>query len=398
MDDRLKVDPLTLLKKTEAELREREIQLSKINAEVYKKNLELVKEKRRLEAILYNMAEAVFVLDSSRRFTLFNNRAQQLFDYPETDVLGKDCDAVIHVADEKGTPLSSLDFLMTGTANASGIKEREFLVKTKLGIRIIKINVSEINIPYEEKLEYVVLMNDITAEKEVGKLKDEFISIVSHELRTPMTAIKGNLWMISTGRSGELPEKAKNYLAKAIRGTDRMIALIADILNASSIEQGRIDLRPETIDLKSLIVEELEELKARAEQKGLVLELAGFEGVPPVRGDRRRILEVLVNLVGNSIKYTDAGFVKVSGQKEGQRVRIRVTDSGKGFDREDADKLFSKFGRLSSSYVTVAEASGTGLGLYISRMLIEKMGGEIGAESPGAGRGSTFWFTLPVAA
>lgn len=399
MDERYRTDPLTLLKKTEAELREREAQLSRINQEVYKKNLELLKEKRRLETILYNMAEAVFVLDLNLRFTLFNNKASLLLGFKEEEVLEKDCDQVVSLFDEKGVRVFSSEFLSLADRklNPLRLKEGEFRLKTKAGDRIVKINASQISTPYEEKKELVVLVNDITAEKEVERLKDEFISIVSHELRTPMTSIKGNLWMLAAGKGGELSEKAEGYLSKAIKGADRMIALIADILNASSLEQGRIDLKVEPIDLKDLVLEELDEMRARADQKGIKLEVGSFEGIPKVLGDKRRILEIIVNFLGNSIKFTQGGFVKFEAKKEGGMVKVSVIDSGRGFSKDDKARLFSKFGRLDNSYVTVAEAGGTGLGLYITKMLVEKMGGAVGAESPGAGKGATFWFTVPAA-
>lgn len=390
------LDPVDLLKKTEAELKEREFQLSSINQEVYKKNLELLKEKRRLETILYNMAEAVFVLDANRNFTLFNNTAQKLLGYSEEQVIGKNCDDVFFLYGEKGARILALELIKLAS-DASAFVKLDFILEARYGKRTANINVSQIQISYEERLEYVVLIKDVTEEKMIAKLKDELIGIVSHELRTPMTAVRGYLWMMGSGRGGELSEKNKSYLARAVRGTERMIALISDILNASSLEQGRLDLKIEALNLKDLILEEVDELRARAEQRGLSLEVAELAGLPSVYGDKRRIIEVLANFVGNSIKYTEAGSVKVFGQAQGGFVKVMVTDTGKGFSAEDKDKLFKKFGRLDNSLVTVAEASGTGLGLYISKMLVEKMSGQVGAESQGVGKGATFWFRLPIA-
>lgn len=391
-----KLTPEQQLQKAQEQLKERETELFKINQEVYKKNLELLKQKRRLETILYNMAESVFVLDEQYRFTLFNNTAQKLLGYTEQEVMDKECDSVLSLLDIKGTEVKALGMIALSSDSSTYVKQ-DFILRSKRGERIVNINVSQVKLAYEDRTEYVVLMKDITLEREIAKLKDEFIGIVSHELRTPMTAIKGYLWMLSTGRGGELTDKAKGYLARAMRGTDRMIALISDILNASSLEQGRIDLKVESLNLKELVLEELDELKARAEQRGLSLEITDFSGVPAVYGDKRRIIEVLANFIGNSIKYTNAGFVKVGAKAEGSFVKVEITDSGKGFGVGEKDNLFMKFGRLDNSLVTVAEASGTGLGLYISKMLVEKMSGQVGAASPGVGKGSTFWFSLPVA-
>jgi PAS domain S-box-containing protein len=391
-----KLTPEQQLQKTKEQLKERETDLFKINQEVYKKNLELLKEKKRLETILYNMAEAVFVLDSNRKFTLFNNTAQKLFGTTEPEVLGEDCDSVINLYSDQGARVLSPEFIKLSSDSSAYVKI-DFILHSNHGERVVNINVSQVKLPYEDRLEYVVLMKDITVEKEIAKLKDEFIGIVSHELRTPMTAIKGYLWMLANGRGGEITDKAKGYLTKAMHGTDRMIALIADILSASSLEQGRIDLKVESVSLKDLVLEELDELRARAEQRGLSLEISDFDNLPNVYGDKRRIIEVLANYIVNAIKYTNAGFVKVGARSDGGFVRVEVTDSGKGFTDLEKNNLFKKFGRLDNSLVTVAEASGTGLGLYISKMLIEKMSGQVGAQSTGAGKGSTFWFSLPIA-
>ncbi len=409
------LDTASLLKKTEEELQRRESQLSRINQEDYKKNLELLKEKRRLETILYSMGDAVFVLDDGLHFTLFNNTAQKLLGLSEAEVLGRHCDGTVILKSEKGeslllsnllkanptgellspTPPNSLEnapsTALTGSAHLN-----EFYLQTKMGLRVAKIRSTRVQLPYDVKAEYVIIVTDITAEKEVTKLKDEFISIVSHELRTPMTAVKGYLWMLTAGKGGELGEKAKVYLAKAVRATDRMISLIGDILSVSAIEQGHVDLKAEGINLKDLVLEELDEIRIKAEQKGLSLEVLGFETLPPALADRRRVLEILVNLVGNAIKFTGSGSIKILGSLEGKFIKVQVVDGGKGFSPLDKEKLFSKFSRLDNSLVTAAESGGTGLGLYISKILTEKMGGSIGADSEGLGRGATFWFRLPA--
>lgn len=389
-------DVAGLLKKTEEELQRREDQLSRINQEVYKKNLELLKEKRRLETILYNMAEAVFVLAADYTFMLFNTTAQKLLGLSEVEVVGRHCDGVVLLKDEQNNSVNFSSVLLAQTKDLKSISPGEFYLQTKAGPRVVKIGVAAIELPYDVKVEYVVILNDITAEKEITKLKDEFISIASHELRTPMTAVKGYLWMLTSGKGGELAEKGKSYLAKAVRATDRMIALIGDILNVSAIEQGRIDLKIESLRLQDLIFEEMDELKVKAEQKGLSLKIEGFDSLPEVKADRRRVLEVITNLLGNALKFTDQGSVRVEAGCQDNFVKVAVVDSGRGFSQADQEKLFRKFTRLDASLVTMAESGGTGLGLYICKMIVEKLGGQIGAESQGPGQGATFWFTLPV--
>ena len=232
--------------------------------------------------------------------------------------------------------------------------------------------------------------------KELDKMKDEFISITSHELRTPMTSIQGYLWMLKE-KGGELNEKQKRYLEKAQKGSGRMISLINDMLDVSRVEQGRMELEVKPFEISALIGEVIEELKVRAEKKGLGLEfLSRGERIAKVKADSDKVRRVLRNLIDNALKFTETGGVAVDAYEKGKFVKITVEDTGKGIAKEDLPRLFKKFGRLESDFVTAAEAGGTGLGLYISKALVEKMGGKMGVESE-VGKGSTFSFTLPVA-
>lgn len=231
--------------------------------------------------------------------------------------------------------------------------------------------------------------------KELDKMKDEFISVTSHELRTPMTSIQGYLWMLAK-KGGELNERQKRYVEKAQKGSERMISLINDMLDISRIEQERVELDIRVVELPAIVGEVMEELKIRAEKKGLGLEfLSAGEILPEVKADSKKVRRVLRNLLDNAIKFTDKGGVTVDAYQKGKFVQVNITDTGRGISKEDLPRLFKKFGRLESDFVTAAEAGGTGLGLYISRALVERMGGKISVESE-VGEGSTFSFTLPM--
>jgi len=231
--------------------------------------------------------------------------------------------------------------------------------------------------------------------KELDKMKDEFISITSHELRTPMTSVQGYLWMLAE-KGGPLSEKQKRYLEKAQRGSAWMISLINDMLDGSRIEQERVELDLKPLELVPTIGGVVEELKLRAEKKGLRVEFVGSrEDLPKIKADPDKVRRVLRNLLDNAIKFTDKGRVTVDAYQKGGFVKVNVTDTGRGIAKQDIPRLFKKFGRLESDFVTAAEAGGTGLGLYISRALVERMRGKISVESE-VGRGSTFSFTLPI--
>jgi len=231
--------------------------------------------------------------------------------------------------------------------------------------------------------------------KELDKMKDDFVSITSHELRTPMTAIQGYLWMLEN-KGGPLNEKQSRYLVRAQRGATRMLSLVNDMLDVSRIEQERLELNIREIDLVPIINDVVEELQVRAEKKKLKLvSLVGEAKLPRVKADAEKVHRVLTNLLDNAVKFTERGSVTVDAYQKGKFVQVSVTDTGRGISKGDMPRLFKKFGRLESDFVTAAEAGGTGLGLYISRALVERMRGKMSVQSE-VGRGSTFSFTLPV--
>lgn len=233
--------------------------------------------------------------------------------------------------------------------------------------------------------------------KELDQLKDEFISIASHELRTPMTAIKGYLWMLKSGRGGHLTAKQKEHVDNAYESTERMIRLIHDMLDVSRIEQKTIDLNFQKYNLPDLVQAVFGELTVKAGDEGvsLILDYPLSKKLNlVVSADKDKANEILVNLIGNALKFTPkGGKITVSIKESGKFILCAVTDTGVGIAKKDFTKLFKKFGRLDSSYTRAAEAGGTGLGLYISKYLVEAHGGKIGVKSK-LGSGTTFWFTL----
>lgn len=234
--------------------------------------------------------------------------------------------------------------------------------------------------------------------KELDNLKDEFVSVTSHELRTPMTAIRSYSWMALHRSDVQLSAKLEKYLVRILLSTERMINLVNDLLNISRIESGRIEINPEAIDLISLcqdIIDEVYYSKATDKKiQFLLLE----QKVPKVFADPEKLRQVLINIVGNALKFSLAGGkISIGFFTDGKVVETYVKDEGFGISREDLGRLFQKFGRLDNTYTAAATAGGTGLGLYISKSLIILMHGKIWASSEGPGKGATFTLSLPVA-
>ncbi|MBI4137618.1 GAF domain-containing sensor histidine kinase [Candidatus Roizmanbacteria bacterium] len=232
--------------------------------------------------------------------------------------------------------------------------------------------------------------------KEADELKDEFVYVASHELRTPMTAIKNYLWLALNRYGKELDPKMKQSLVRAYISTERLITLVQDMLTVSRIEGKRLVLNFEEIDLMELYEQLFEEINVTAQKERIVMTLVPADKKYIVYGDRTRIGEVLQNLLSNAIKFTPrGGRVTVSVRESGSMIATDVSDTGFGIPTGDLPRLFKKFGRLGHSYKKVAESAGTGLGLFISKQIIEAHHGSITVVSE-EDRGSTFIFTLPL--
>lgn len=232
---------------------------------------------------------------------------------------------------------------------------------------------------------------------DLDKLKDDFVSVASHELRTPMTAIRSYVWMALHKPDIILSEKLKRYLYRTLVSTERLINLVNDMLNVSRIEAGKIEISPKAFDMVALVKDVMEEVKAKADEKLIKLQLIEQQ-VPMVFADPDKVHQVLLNLIGNSLKFTPPdGVISVGFFTDGKMVEIFVKDTGAGIGKEDLAKLFHKFSRLDNSYVAMELSGGTGLGLYISKSLVELMHGRIWASSEGLNQGAIFTFSLPIA-
>lgn len=234
---------------------------------------------------------------------------------------------------------------------------------------------------------------------QLDKLKDEFVSLASHELRTPLTSIRSYLWMALSGKGGDVNEKQKYYLDRAFLSADRLIRLVNDMLNISRIESGRLAVQFSRIDIQPLIQEVIAEVQPKIDEQGLTLTItAQEERLPDVIADVDKIKEVLINFIGNSIKFTPrGGTITVSATCVHEYVKVSVADTGIGFGPEDIEKLFQKFSTLSANAQAQSKQfQSTGLGLYISKSIISMHTGEVNADSSGHNKGSVFSFTLPI--
>ena len=229
---------------------------------------------------------------------------------------------------------------------------------------------------------------------EFDKQKEEFMSMAAHEMRSPLTAVKGYTSMILAGDAGEITSKARSYLGDLDSVTDRLIRLVNNMLNATRLEAGRIVYQMENTNLIKAAQEVYNTFRFEAERKGLECKIEIPDGVKDlIWADPDKIREVMGNLVSNAVKYTQHGQIDIMITNPSENtVRFAVSDTGPGISKEEQARIFKKFYRAES---TAGKTIGTGLGLYISKLLIENFKGSLGLESESE-KGSTFWFDLPI--
>ena len=228
---------------------------------------------------------------------------------------------------------------------------------------------------------------------QLDKMKDEFISMASHELNTPLAAIEGYLSMILDEGMGKIDKQSRTYLNRAYASSKRLAELILDLLNVSRIEQGRLKMKYEQIAIAEMVESVIHELQIKADGKKIYLKMDITKDLPKIWCDPDRIREVIVNLTGNAIKFTDKGGITIkASQPDPKSIRIQVVDTGRGIAKEDQAKLFQKFSQVKRE---VDEHQGSGLGLYISKNFVELHSGKIWVDSE-TGKGATFSFELPL--
>lgn len=237
----------------------------------------------------------------------------------------------------------------------------------------------------------------ITVERlrELDHLKTSFLANMSHELRTPLNSILGFTQVILEGIDGPLTDYMVSDLQLIEKNGKHLLHLINEVLDMAKIEAGRMSLTIETVDLKELMEDVFETTSAQARDKAIYLNLETQEDASYViNGDQMRLRQIMLNLVGNSVKFTDTGGITVRLNKEADTVAVQVTDTGIGIPEDKLESIFEAFSQVDTS--TTRKAGGTGLGLPISRRLVEMHGGKLWAESRGSGAGTTMHLVLPI--
>src|SRR3989344_1895835 len=248
----------------------------------------------------------------------------------------------------------------------------------------------------------VVLIDDVTEAKVLERSKDEFFTIASHELRTPLTVIKGNSQLLKDKYVSMVSDVNFEEIVNDIHDSSvRLIEMVNEFLTTSSLEQGKIEFKKDKVNIITVVNNVIDELEITAHAKNLYLKYTSLKSQKmdglTIVADANRVHEVLVNLVSNAISFTNSGGIKIETLKIPGMLKVEVIDTGKGISEKNQSLLFRKFQQANESLLIRDTKRGTGLGLYISKLLIEGMGGQIGLESSVEGKGSVFYFILPLA-
>ena len=332
---------------------------------------------------------ALILLDPYGRVTSWNPGAEAITGYSADEAVGLHISRFYPTERADDAERELVRAQVEGRCEVEGERER------RGGVRYwAAVTLTALTDPTGTLRGFAQLTRDITGKKQLERMKDEFVSIVSHELRTPLTAIRGALGLLSGGVAGGLDEMTAELVTLARDNSERLVRLINDILDIQKIEVGKMSLRPTALAPAALLRTTVEGLRALAAENRV--ELAWTVDEPAAwLGDADRVTQVLTNLISNAIAFSPAGAtVEVTATARGGRAHVSVRDTGPGIPAEMRALLFGKFQQLDGS--DARRKSGTGLGLAISKAIVELHGGTIGVDSE-PGRGSTFWFELPLA-
>ncbi len=343
----------------------------------------LAEEKSRIESILHSMADGVIAIDADGRIVLLNPSAIKILGIFRKDILGR---PVIKVIEK---PQITDLILRTLNERQELVEEVELLgPKQKI---ILQIQTGIVKGEEDKILGVVTIVRDVTEVRRLSQAKSDFVSMVSHELRTPLASIKAHIDTLIRGDAHLRGETQLEFLSVIQTETERLTKMITDLLDVSRIEAGRFEVELKPVDIKNLIEITVKNTpKLRSETHRFKF---GFpHKLPLILGDAHKIEQVILNLTENAIKYSpDGGTITISGKDNGDKVLITVADEGVGIPSEHLPGLFEKFYRIN---IVGEDDGGTGLGLFVTKTIIEAHGGTIWVESE-VGKGSRFSFTLP---
>ncbi len=391
----IRVAMLNLLEDSKDLEKQLEVEKAGVEKKVIERTQELSDTKAKLDSSIENMPVGFFIIDISGKPLVVNGLAYKNLGAKNSE------DAYEILKNILKEKVDIPDYLHNCDENSKTLAYRDIIMPDG---RFLKISLAPVLSEDTEQQTkkctgVVVLVDDITEVRVAERSKDEFFSIASHELRTPLTAIRGNTSMILEYYADAVKDPELRAMVDDVHDSSiRLINIVNDFLNVSRLEQGKMQYDIKEFDINKLIDETIKEYNVTGSRKKLSLNYQ----LPPkvstlVLGDSDKVRQILINLVGNALKFTEKGGVTISLENDDKHAKVSVADTGRGIPATQQALLFHKFQQAGSSLFTRDTVGGTGLGLYISKMMIEGMKGEIKLEKSEEGKGTTFSISLPLA-
>jgi PAS domain S-box-containing protein len=355
----------------------------------------LLKEQNRLSAVIQQSAEGILTVDTALRIVDFNPAMERLTGWLESEVLGRYYYEVLLPQDRQGKALGAQDSLILQAFTEEGNVRREMTITARDGQRFdVVVTASSVRSSKEEAMGGILTVRDITREREEEERRSTFISVISHELQTPIAIIKGYASTLARAAQADArldPEMLRTRLQAVEEEADRLNKLVGNLLYASRIQAGGLQMDAAPLDLSNLVQTVTMRLRVKSPDVTVKLDLA--PNLPTVMADRDRIEEALQNLLENAVKYSPRQrVIAVSARATSDEVIVSISDQGMGISLRDQEEIFERFQRVGGSQARSTQ--GAGLGLYICRAIVEAHGGHIWVESA-LHQGSVFSFSLP---
>lgn len=358
---------------------------------------EVEEGKEKMNAIIQSMGDAVFVCNSEGRIILMNKEAEKFSGFSFEDVIDKKYTDIFKFSFEKEEKKKYPDFVgeVVKTGKTKELGDHTILTSENNSALPVSISAAPIKDDATGRsLGCIVVVHNMTRERELEIAKDNFLSIAAHQLRTPLGSIRWNMEMLLSGDVGKISEEIKQVLMQIHGSNTRLIGLVNDLLNVSRIDQRRVSDKPEETDLVKVIKEAAKEIEPETVRRQVAISIKEKGKIPKIIIDGKRFREVIQNLLSNSVKYNKRdGKVNVFVEKLETKLKITIGDTGIGIPKKDQSKLFTKFFRAVNAISSATD--GSGLGLFVVKSYIESWGGGVSFKSE-EGKGTTFVIFLPL--
>jgi PAS domain S-box-containing protein len=381
------------VEKKNTTLQKSEETLLKVMSDLENTKDHIEKEKLQDETMLKSIGEGLIVTDNNGVVTIVNSAAQQMLKYTAQELIGKRLSDEVSITDETGTQIAKSDNILETVLKSGQRQSKVYYFLRKDGSRFPSVITTTAITLNDKIIGAISVLRDITREKEVDKMKSEFISLASHQLRSPLTAIK---WFSESllGKKQSFSQDQAEYLESIHQSNERMIELVDSLLNISRIESGRLSVYPKSVNILQLISEIQKELLMKIEEKHITITVNADPNDSVVTTDPKLVHHVYLNLLSNSVKYSPPNTsITISITKNNNFVITQIQDQGYGIPEAQQSRLFEKFFRADN--IKQKETDGTGLGLYLVKIILDLLSGTIWFKSA-ENTGTTFWVSLPV--